>query len=133
MTTISIRWPTTQGWNLSVFKIEGMPPGHKVTRINEMQAYGKQETGAWWKGAGLASIDGVLYLGIYSQSSPSELSASQVSFNASKSSIIKSSDHGRTWSGSATDHLANPMLPDKEFPTPFFVQYGKDYAGAMDE
>ncbi|MGA2617865.1 MAG: hypothetical protein ABSF26_09655 [Thermoguttaceae bacterium] len=123
----------TQGWNLSVFKIEGMPPGHKVTRVNAMQEYFPAGDGPWWKGAGLACIGGVLYLGIYSQSNPSRLSSSKVSFNADHSSIIKSADYGKTWSGSAKDHLARPMFPKKEFPTPFFVQYGKDYAGAMDE
>lgn len=123
----------TQGWNLSIYRVEGVPPRHKVTRINEMREYDKAVQRPWWKGAGLASIDGVLYLGIYSQSNPSRLSASRVSFNADHSSIIKSADHGKTWSGSAKDHLAKPMFPKKEFPTPFFVQYGKDYAGAMDE
>ena len=121
----------TQGWNLSIYKVEGMPPAHKVTRVNEMQEYDKVGRGPWWKGAGLACIDGVLYLGIYSQSNPSKVSASKVSFNAGDASIIKSADYGKTWMPRAT--TTQPLFPGKEFPTPFFVQFGKDYAGAMDE
>jgi hypothetical protein len=122
-----------QGWNLSIYKITGMPPGHKVSRVNEMKEYGPPGGARppWWKGAGLASIDGRLYLGVYMQSKPSPLSASRVSYNADDSSIIASPDHGRTWTPTATTEKA--MFPGKEFPTPFFVQYGKDYAGAMDE
>ena len=119
------------GFNLCIYKIEGMPPDHKVTRINEMLEYDPKK-GIWWKGAGLTSIDGVLYLGMYVQSVPSKLSSTKASFNADNSSIIKSADHGKTWSGSAEELLAKPMFPNKEFPTPFFVQYGKDYSGAID-
>ena len=118
-------------WNLSVYKVEGMPPRQVVTRVNEMREYDKAGAGQWWKGAGLASIDGVLYLGIYSQSNPRKGSPTKVSFNADHSSIIKSIDHGKTWTPTAT--VDAPMFPSKEFPTPFFVQYGKDYADAMDE
>ena len=119
-----------EGWNLSIYKVEGMPPGHVVTRINDMRGYGHANEGHWWKGAGLAAIDGVLYLGIYSQSVPRVGSATRVSFNADHSSIIKSSDYGKTWSPTST--VEKPMFPGKEFPTPYFVQYGKDYSGAID-
>jgi len=118
-------------WNLSIYRVDGTPPGHVVGGVNEMREYGKRLTGHWWKGAGLASIDGVLYLGIYSQSKPDRRSATAISFNADNSSIIKSLDRGRTWQRTAT--FETPMFPGKEFPTPFFVQYGKDYAGAMDD
>jgi hypothetical protein len=121
------------GYNLSISKIEGMPPHHKVTLVNKMEDYGKTPEQHWWKGAGLVDIDGVLYLGIYSQSNPSNLSASRVSYNADNSSIIKSTDYGQTWSGSAANSWDKPMFPRKEFPTPFFVQYGKGYAGAIDD
>ena len=103
-----------EGWNLSIYKVEGMPPGHVVTRINDMRGYGHANEGHWWKGAGLAAIDGVLYLGIYSQSVPRVGSATRVSFNADHSSIIKSSDYGKTWSPTAT--VEKPMFPGKEFP-----------------
>jgi hypothetical protein len=96
-----------------------------------MKQYGRAGAGGWWKGAGLTCIDGVLYLGIYSQSNPRKDSATKVSFNADHSSIVKSVDHGTTWTPTATRE--KPMFPGKEFPTPFFVQYGKDYADAMDE
>jgi len=122
-----------RGRNLSIYKGEGMPPEHKVTPINDMQEFLQAVVAPWWKGAGLACIDGVLYLGLYSQSNPNELSPSRLAHNADHSSIIKSTDYGQTWSGSPDEHLANPMFPGKEFSTPFFVQYGKNYSGAMDE
>jgi hypothetical protein len=118
-------------WNLSVYKVAGTPPKHIVTPINEMKAYGQSGRPYWWKASGLASIDGVLYLGIYSQSNPRKGPGTSVSFNADGSSIIKSTDHGKTWTPTAT--LDAPMFPAKEFPTPYFVQYGKDYSDAMDE
>ncbi len=121
----------TVGWNLSVYKVAGMPPQHVVTRVNEMQEYDKAGAGHWWKGAGMASIDGVLYMGIYSQSVPGQGSATKISFNADHASIILSTDHGKTWKPTAT--VESPLFPGKEFPTPFFVQYGKDYSDAMDE
>jgi hypothetical protein len=118
-------------WNLAIYKVEGMPPNHVVTRVNEMREYDRAGVGHWWKAAGLASIDGVLYVGIYSQSNPRPGSATKVSFNADHASIIKSTDHGETWKPTAT--VEAPMFPGKEFPTPYFVQFGKDYADAMDE
>ena len=121
------------GYNLSIARIEGIPSDHKVILVNKMEDYGRATKGHWWKGAGLVDIDGLLYLGIYSQSNPNESSAGRVSFNADNSSILKSTDHGQTWSGSARAAWENPMFPKKEFPTPFFVQYGKGYAGAMDD
>jgi hypothetical protein len=44
-------------------------------------------------------------------------------------SIIKSADHGKTWSCKQRD----PMFPSPRFSTPFFVQFGKNYDGAMDD
>jgi hypothetical protein len=120
-----------EAWNLAIYKIEGMPPKPVVTRVNEMKQYDRAGKGHWWKGAGLASIDGTLYLGIYSQSNPREGSATKVSFNADHASVLKSTDHGQTWTPAAT--VTSPMFSGKEFPTPFFVQYGMDYSGAMDE
>jgi len=119
------------GWNLSIYKVEGMPPKLAVTRVNAMEEYDEAGKSHWWKAAGLCSIDGVLYLGIYSQSNPRRGSATKISFNADNSSIIMSPDHGKTWKPTAT--VEAPMFPGKEFPTPYFVQFGKDYADAMDE
>ena len=44
-------------------------------------------------------------------------------------SIIKSADPGKTWS--CKDRA--PMFPSPRFSTPFFVQFGKNYEGAMDD
>jgi hypothetical protein len=121
----------TAGWNLSIYKVEEAPPEHLVTRVNEMKQYGRAGASGWWKGAGLTCIDDALYLGIYSQSDPRKGSATKVSFSADHSSIVKSVDHGKTWTPTASKE--KPMFSGKEFPTPFFVQDGKDYSDAMDE
>src|SRR5262249_29653 len=58
---------------------------------------------------------------------PSPRSATKISFNANHASVIKSLDGGRTWVPTAS--LERPTFPDKRFPTPFFVQFGRDYTG----
>lgn len=132
----------TAGWNLSVYRVEGVPPKHAVTRVNEMKDYQKAGQNGWWKGAGLVSVDSVLYLGVYCQSNPRRGSATGISFNADHATIVKSVDHGQTWTPQAPKATGDnakgwttdrALFPGKEFPTPFFVQFGKDYAGAMDE
>jgi roadblock/LC7 domain-containing protein len=44
-------------------------------------------------------------------------------------SIIKSADHGKTWSAKRRE----PTFPSPRFSTPFFVEFGKNYEGAFDE
>jgi hypothetical protein len=74
---------------LAIDEIKGIPPNHKITRINPMDQGGAAGDNDWWKGAGLASIDGILYLGIYSQSRPRPGSATKISYCAFNSSIMK--------------------------------------------
>lgn len=113
----------------AIFKITDVPPKHAVSMVNDMGAYSSKFSP--WKGAGLTCIDGVLYLGLYWQTGPGKGSPTKTSWNAANSSIIKSVDHGQTWTPTASK--GKPMFPGKQFPTPFFVQYGKDYSGAMDD
>jgi hypothetical protein len=46
-------------------------------------------------------------------------------------SILKSTDHGKTWS--RAPKLDHAMFPGRIFSNPFFVQYGKDGQGTKDD
>jgi hypothetical protein len=118
--------------NLAMNKISGMPPNHSAVTINPMRDYGRagwQEGRDTWKADGLVCVDGVLYLGVSQHSSaydyPDNLQ------RVYDSSIIKSGDHGQTWS--AKPPVGKAMFPGPRFGTPFFVQFGKDYQGAFDD
>jgi hypothetical protein len=118
--------------NLAINKLSGRPPQHTAVTINPMCDYGShgwREGHDTWKANGLVSVDGVLYLGVSQHSSaydyPDNL---QRVYDAS---IVKSSDHGVTWSEKRK--AGDAMFPGPRFATPFFVQFGKDYQDAMDE
>ena len=116
--------------NLAFFKIEGIPPAQKVSLVNPMDAYGTpgfHDHGDSWKANGLICVDGVLYMAVSQHSGADEYGdLIQRTYDAS---IIKSTDHGATWSCKRRD----PMFPSPRFSTPYFVQFGKDYQGAMDD
>lgn len=102
-----------------------------------------------WKTGNITSVEGTLYLAVARQlggCSADQSVGLQPSFNAS---IVKSTDHGRTWSNSfGTTHdrggaaptpdpalgRVDAMFPGRSFAAPFFVQYGRDDdpAGAVD-
>jgi hypothetical protein len=82
-----------------------------------------------WKGNGLACIDGVLYLTV-SQHTANDIGLDNVQ-RAHSASIVKSADHGQTWS--AKPAPAESMFPTHRFATPHFVQFGQNYRGAFDE
>jgi hypothetical protein len=118
--------------NLAINKISGTPPNHTAVTINPMREYGHP---GWrdgldtWKANGLVCVDGVLYLGVSQHSSaydyPDNLQ------RVYDGSIVKSVDHGQTWS--VKPAFGQPMFLGPRFGTPFFVQFGQDYAGAFDE
>jgi hypothetical protein len=116
--------------NLALFRVEGMPPSHTVGLVNPMDAYGCwcfHDRSDSWKAAGLICVDGVLYMAVSQHSGATEYGdLIQRTYDAS---IIKSTDHGKTWSCKTRD----AMFPSPRFSTPFFVQFGKNYDGAMDE
>ena len=45
---------------------------------------------------------------------------------AINSCIIKSEDHGLTWTPSIRECFEHPMFPSNRFSTPYFIYYGKD-------
>jgi hypothetical protein len=118
--------------NLAIHRIGGAPPHHSVETINPMSEYlslGAVEGYDMWKGNGLAAIDGVLYLSV-SQHTARDIGLDNIQ-RAHSASIVKSADYGRTWSPKPA--VGDPMFPTHRFATPFFVQFGQDYAGAFGE
>ena len=118
--------------NLSINCIEGNALNFKLSTINCMQEYGKrgQVDGVdTWKADGLISIDGVLYMCV-SQHSGAGAFPDKIQ-RAYDASIIKSYDHGKTWS--PRPKVGKAMFPSSRFATPFFVQFGKDYKDATDD
>jgi hypothetical protein len=112
----------------------GMPPGIRGVTVNPMRQFGgwgeiRKEDGAMWKACGLACIDGVLYMSVSRHLNPDYAPWIQQTWDAS---IIKSSDHGDTWTSAIAPNLNESMFPGRNFSTPFFVSYGKDGAGATD-
>lgn len=99
-------------------------------QVNSMDEYGKSieklPDNATWKVCGQECIDGVFYAfvsrNVYGHESHDPLMR-QTAFN---SSLIKSADHGRTWSRTANENYARPMWPGNAFGAPFFVHYGKN-------
>jgi hypothetical protein len=87
--------------------------------------YGKAGSVGWWKTTGLYCINDVLYLFV----SPNGTNPKDNRQTAGHVSLIKSTDHGATWSHHA-DAIAC-MFPGN-FGAPFFVQYGKNGEGTVD-
>jgi hypothetical protein len=123
--------------NLAVHRIIGeTPPDLRGTTINPMKQFGawaevNPADGASWKASGLTCVDGVFYLAVSRHHYPDERKPFhhfiQETWDAS---IVKSTDHGKTWS--ASPKIGNAMFPGRLFSNPYFVQYGKDGRGKRD-
>jgi hypothetical protein len=117
--------------NLRFNKIFGGPTNLDGYTKNPMDEYGI--TGAsmgdncTWKSSGCISVDGVIYWVIarhqYGGDQTVDYDKRQ---KAHDSSIIKSTDMGKNWSGSPQEHKDHPMFPGSRFAAPYFVQYGQD-------
>lgn len=125
--------------NLAVHRIVGdTPPDLQGTTVNCMTEYGEIaelfEDAASWKANGLTCVDGVLYVSVSRHwywhrpfVQPFHIQQIQETADAS---IVKSEDHGQTWS--PVPELGKAMFPGHAFSTPFFVQYGRDGVGEAD-
>jgi hypothetical protein len=138
--------------NLVVNELDGPDPEHLASPFtNCMTSYGGAgSTGDQtncpdhdtWKTGGVISVGGVLYLVVSRQSDPGN--QYPAGYQATEdASIIKSTDHGRTWtstwattptsSGAApacnasTGHY-DAMFPGSRFANVFFINYGQDDA-----
>ena len=118
------------------------PYSNCMTSFGGQGARGKYNDGATWKSDGVISVDGTLYVAVARQVDGfgGYPDGYQLSTDAS---IIKSTDHGRTWSNSfgTTDDPngaappprqsgkgAEAMFPGNSFGTPVFINYGQDDA-----
>ena len=81
-----------------------------------------------WKSGGSIAIDGMLYMSIgMDRYVDAGYGGRQTRIN---SSIIKSNDHGRSWSRPMHENRDQPMFAGMRFATPFFIHFGKAYAAA---
>jgi len=128
-------WNGKKSSNLAVYRLVGDDPLNLIVQpINSMDEYGHAgelgEDKCSWKASGITCVDGVLYIAVSRwDSKPSPVDRRQVAQN---SSIIKSTDHGLTWSRSAKENYDNPMFPGRKFANPFFIEYGKDGKSNVD-
>jgi hypothetical protein len=126
--------------NLAVNRITcDSPPVLEGITINPMTEYGRSgerdhRDDANWKGAGITCVDGVLYLSVCRNRSAYTTDPRGPDYWVQESwdaSIIKSVDHGKTWS--AMPEINRAMFPGFNFCQPSFVDYGKNNEWSKDE
>jgi len=120
--------------NLAVHRLSGTPADLRGATVNAMAEFGKEcekkGDGAVWKASGFTCVDGVLYLSVsrhYANTGVGDKGGSPDHYWVQETwdaSIVKSTDHGKTWS--PTPKIGQAMFPGKLFSVPYFVQYGKD-------
>ncbi|MBO0864380.1 MAG: hypothetical protein J2P16_04825 [Mycobacterium sp.] len=119
-------WNSACNSNFAVNMESGDDPLHLVGHtVNCMSDYGfagfSQPNGYNWKAESIISIDGTLYASIgnmiYDCCGHRQF--------IENSTLIKSTDHGKTWTPSETQNYDRPMFPYRGF-APFFIQYGQD-------
>jgi hypothetical protein len=127
-------WNNAANSNICFSRISGTDfQGLIGKTINPMK-----ESGGWgagngpdgrtWKSSGCYCVDDILYLFIgrhmYGDVGKDPFRR-QTAIN---SSIIKSTDHGVTWTPSFQECYDKPMFPSNRFATPYFIYYGKNGA-----
>ena len=121
----------TQSRNFCLNKLMGSDLLNlKGSLVNPMDEYGKngamEKDSSNWKVTGQECIDGVFYTFVvcnfYGNKSKDPLMR-QTSLNAS---LIKSTDHGLTWTRSKKENYESPMWPGSRFGAPCFIHYGRN-------
>jgi hypothetical protein len=143
----SVGFNTTCRNNFVVNELTGNDPSQLASPFtNCMTGYGGEgarqnyHDGRTWKTDGVISVDGTLYVVVARQ--VDGYGGYPVGYQSSTdASIIKSTDHGRTWSngfGTTSDPGGAPpppnasgtgaeaMFPGSSFATPVFINYGQD-------
>lgn len=103
------------------------------TTVNNMNIFGTEDTtggsdSATWKSTGLISVNGVLYWFVSRQHYGN--SGNAFIQSALSSQLIKSTDHGVTWTPlppAGVSPYVSMMFTSTNFAAPGFVQYGQDY------
>ena len=117
--------------NLAFNRLSGAAPDALVgSQVNPMPEYGKSgqkgPDNATWKACGQECIDGVFYAFVSRNTYGSDSHDPLTRQTALNASLIKSPDHGRTWTRSAQENYDHPMWPGTSFGAPFFVHYGRN-------
>ncbi len=117
-------------------KIVGDAPGQFVGQsISDMAGYGDGNLAADhanWKTMNSYCVDGTLYMFVTRCLYPEQSGDPKHRHIFKNSSIIKSTDKGKTWTRAASETLAHPMFPGERFGSPYFVWYGQDGAASVD-
>jgi hypothetical protein len=125
---------TAPSSNMAVSKLSTFDTNTAGTILNVMAAFGTSgqlgSDSATWKGNGLISVSGVLYNFVSRQIYG--VAGNGWRQNAFGGQLIKSTDHGTTWTPqppSTAQPYASPMFTGENFAIPVFIQYGQDYQG----
>jgi hypothetical protein len=124
------------GRSVAFGKITGDDPYHLMGKtVSDMAGYGATEGSpdhANWKTMNSYCVDGILYMFVTRCLYPEQSGDPKNRHIFKNSSIIKSTDHGLTWSRPSTESYNSPMFPGLRFGAPYFVWYGKDGAATVD-
>ena len=126
------------GWcNVAFNRLDGQEPAKlSGVTVNPMADYGAaNEAGAdgcTWKSSGCYALDGILYWVVARHKYGETSGDPHRRQSAANASIIKSTDHGRTWLRSAKENYEHPMFPGRRFATPYFVEYGRNGQASVD-
>ncbi|HWY76159.1 MAG TPA: DUF4185 domain-containing protein [Verrucomicrobiae bacterium] len=117
-------------------KLTGEDPNALAgTTISDMDGYGQEPQrpdGGNWKTMNSYCVDGVLYMFVTRCLYPEQSGDAHHRHVFKNSSVIKSTDKGKTWTRTAGENYEHPMFPGVRFGAPYFVWYGKDGAAPVD-
>jgi Domain of unknown function (DUF4185) len=103
--------------------------------VNNMGGYGETglgPDGANWKTMNSYCVHGVLYMMVTRCQYPEQSGDPHHRHVFKNSSIIKSTDKGKSWTKSAEENFRHPMFPGLAFGAPYFVWYGQDGKASVD-
>lgn len=130
-------WNTNPSFNFVISTMSTADTSTTGTTIQNFgglfgAASGTGSDGGTYKANGIISVSGTLYVWLSRQGTqPAGYPPGIVS--EANSQLIKSSDHGSTWTPLPTNGTGNPytttMFSNQVFSTPQFIQYGQDYTG----
>jgi hypothetical protein len=131
-----------------VHRLSGDDPAHLVPMtVNTMDDYGANtapmsalhhggaaaQDGRAWKANGITCVDDALYIFVSKHDYPwRNKSLKDNRQTAADASIIRSTDHGLTWTRRAQENYDAPMFPGRSFGAPFFITYGQNGRSSVD-
>ena len=121
----------TQSRNIAFHRLSGSAIEQLVGKcVNPMDEYGassqKEADGATWKSMGHECVDSTFYIFVSRHTYGNESKDPLMRQTAVNASLIKSSDHGRTWTRAAAENYKHPMWPGSRFGAAYFVHYGQN-------